>query len=885
MNPKDFDSRKVLDQATEGLRECEPTPTEAGVAADRVWRRLEATPQAEVVPGNGVVHDCDGFVAMIAAYRQGTLPAARRELFEDHTRTCVGCRKALWQANGGRGVARPGLSGWSDWRRWGLAAAAVLVIGVGLKLGVIDRLQGSPEQARAVAERIDGSLFRLHDGQLVPVGANEAVAASEVVRSGRATRAVLRLGDGSRVEMNEHSELAVEPRRDGIAVALRRGSVIVEAAKQASGRHLYVDAPDCEVAVKGTVFTVTAGPKGSRVSVLAGEVWVEQGNTVTKLAPGGQTVTRANIAPVPVAQEVAWSSEPGRYAALLHELSAVSKEMMAKLANVPLRYDSRLVPLLPPDTFIYAAVPNVTREVADAGLDLERRIQANPQLKGWFDQQRQANPNAPDMVEVLARFRELGSYLGNELVLAVSGSLTAGHPTFLLLAETSDETGLAAAIRDNVQRLSSRCGEPIPVVVVEDTATLPAPSGKALYVLVRGGLAAATDSTDEIVRLAAGTPSSPPSTPFFAQIARCYQDGVTWLFAADAERLTGTRATDDDSDARIAEELGLRDMQLVIFEHKRIASQGQLRGVLGFDRERRGVPAWLGSPAPMGALEFVSPDAYAVGCTLTKEPKQIADEVLAALQKHDPEGFGKLTAFETEHGFSVRDDLAAPLGGELLVAIDGPVLPRPAWKLVVAVEDQGKLQHAVEKLVAEANTRLAAEGKPTLSLATSEEDGLSFHTLTSSDGVVELHSTFWDGYWLVAAQKTILREAVRTRQSGMSLPGTAVFRTALPVDGQQHYSALAFVNASTLGSAIASAVPSATDPNAQAGLAELRKLLSEASAMSLCVTAERDRILITGTGIDILNPSRVLSFLSTLQPPASGGPSKVSEEPRPSVEI
>ena len=219
------------------------------------------------------------------------------------------------------------------------------------------------------------------------------------------------------------------------------------------------------------------------------------------------------------------------------------------------------------------------------------------------------------------------------------------------------------------------------------------------------------------------------------------------------------------------------------------------------------------------------------------------------------------------------------------MAIDGPVLPRPAWKLVVAVEDQAKLQIAVEKLVAEANTRLAAEGKPTLALAASEEGGLSFHTLTSSDGIVELHYTFWDGYWLVAAQKTILREAVSTRQSGMSLPGTSVFRNALPVDGQQHYSALGFVNASTLGSAIASAVPNAADPNAQAGLAELRKLLSEASAMTLCVTAERDRILITSTGIDLLNPSRALSFLSTLEPPASRGPSPVSEEHRPSVEI
>ena len=113
----------------------------------------------------------------------------------------------------------------------------------------------------------------------------------------------------------------------------------------------------------------------------------------------------------------------------------------------------------------------------------------------------------------------------------------------------------------------------------------------------------------------------------------------------------------------------------------------------------------------------------------------------------------------------------------------------------------------------------------------------------------------------------------------MSLPSTAVFRNALPVDGQQHYSALGFVNASTLGSAIASAVPGSTDPNAQVGLAELRTLLSEASAMALCVTAERDRILITSTGIDLLNPSRALSFLSTLQPPAPGP--RRQREPRP----
>lgn len=876
MNTNDTSKKTLLAEAVQGLRESEPPADEAAAAAERVRRELAAA-QPRASEGSQVVFDCAGFVEMIPAYRQGALPAARRELFEDHTRSCVSCRRALWQEHG-RAAARPALSGWSDWRRWGLAAAAVLVIGVGLKLGVLDRLQGSPEQARAVAERVDGTLYRVHEGQLVPLAVNDTVAASEPIRTGRATRAVLRLGDGSRLEMNEHSELAVKPRRDGLAVALRRGSVIVEAARQQAGRHLYVDAPDCEVAVKGTVFTVTSGPKGSRVSVLEGEVWVEQGNTVTKLAPGGQTVTQANIAPVPVAEEVAWSSDPSRYAALLRELSEVSKQMMAKLANVPLRYDSKLWPLLPPDTFIYAAMPNISREVAEAGMDLERRIQANPQLKSWFDQHRQSNPNAPDIAEVLTRFRELGSHVGGEIVLAVSGAASGGQSTFELLAETSDEAGLVAAIRENLQRLRSQCGEEIPVVVVEDPAAVPVQTGKVLYVLVHGGLVAATDSAAEVVRLASGAPAAAPSTPFFAQIARCYQDGVTWLFAADAERITAKATAETGSESRIAEELGLRDMQVVLFEHKRIASQGQLRGVLGFSRERRGVPAWLGAPAPMGSLEFVSPNAYAVGCVLSRDPQQIANEVLAAIQKHDPEGFAKLGTFEREHNFSLREDLAAPLGGELMVAIDGPVLPKPAWKLVVAVDDPGRLEGTITKLVAEANTHLQAEGKPTLALATANEGGLALSTLTSSDGTLELYWTYWDGYWIVAAQKTLVREAVSIRQSGLSLPTTAAFRGALPVDGQQHYSALGFVNASSLGSALASAVPQGATPNAQTGLAELRKLLTEASAMTLCVTAEPDRILLTSTGIDLLNPSRALSFLSSLKPPQSERPAQQVEE-------
>jgi hypothetical protein len=64
-------------------------------------------------------------------------------------------------------------------------------------------------------------------------------------------------------------------RANDLTIRLGRGSVMVEAAKRRKG-HLFVDTGDCRVAVTGTLFGVSAGVKGSRVSVVQGEVHVAQ---------------------------------------------------------------------------------------------------------------------------------------------------------------------------------------------------------------------------------------------------------------------------------------------------------------------------------------------------------------------------------------------------------------------------------------------------------------------------------------------------------------------------------------------------------------------------------------------------------------------------------
>jgi hypothetical protein len=150
---------------------------------------------------------------------------------------------------------------------------------------------------------------------------------------------------------------------------------------------------------------------------------------------------------------------------------------------------------------------------------------------------------------------------------------------------------------------------------------------------------------------------------------------------------------------------------------------------------------------------------------------------------------------KTEHGIDIVEDIAGPLGGEIALALDGPVLPKPAWKLVMEVYDQAGLQRAVEWAVEQANEKVSQEDYDIELRLTSEEvRGRTYYSLTFGDTGVSIHYAFIDGYLVVVPERGLLDRAIQYRNTGYTLPTSPGFAALLPEDGRAHFSAIGYQN-------------------------------------------------------------------------------------------
>jgi hypothetical protein len=777
-DPRNYsDSEKnSFDSAVNAMRNDEPSAEELRGASGRVWQKLQgsaASPELELIRG------CEDIVRLLPGFHAGELSPQRSLLVETHLRECVACRQHAegratviqWKpASAARSTRR--------WPRFALAAAAVLVI-VGFFLN--NTYFAIPAGARATVQSLNGAAYRVTAEGEQPITIGEQLADGDILRTAAGSHAYVRLSDGSLVEVNERSSFDVKARGKNMTVDLDRGSVIVQAAKRTSG-HLYVKTPDCRVAVTGTVFGVNTGVKGSRVSVIAGTVHVAFAGKDDVLIAGGQVSTGTNMAPVPVAQDISWSHDLAQHLELLSQLHQLSNQ----LSNVALpqpRYSSNLLARMPNDTLFYASLPNAGQALEDANRILQQQIAQSDTLRQWWTNGQPDRNN--EWNDMITRLRGLSDYLGDEVVIVGFNDQQPGA----VIAEVK-RTGLKDFLAG---QFGSFKGHSLTVVDPSGLAGLPAKSDGPLALVRDNEVVFSADAATLVkinAQLDAGD-SGFAKSEFGQRITDAYSRGAGFFLAADLQGLMISGGNHQPRAHLV--QTGFDNMRYLVVEHREVNSVPENRVTLDFAGQRHGIASWLAAPAPMGALDFVSHNASVAVSFLTVEPQQMLTDFF---NMENPEkAQSELSDIDAKLNLDIKNDLAAHFGGDGVIALDGPVLPTPAWKFVIEVHDPDQLTQSLQTLVQSVNAQFEQEGKPGVSVTSDDSNGQRYYSVVYGDGHSKpLYYTFASGYMILGPDRATLMNAIQTRANGDSLARSGDFKALLPKDQNANYSFIAYQN-------------------------------------------------------------------------------------------
>jgi len=797
MKNEKFDNSK-FDRLLSEIRNEHVDDKVVAQAGERVWKSIAQASLATEVSSH-TLRSCEDFQALIPGYLADRLAPARSLLFDDHVRACVACRHALDRARVGesqtiwRVEARRPSSPINSGMAWGWAMGVVAVFAV--VFGAVAFRSGllpGQHSVRAAVQTVDGSLYAGSGADMRLIPAGYQIRNGDEIRTAKASRAVVRLLDGSLVEMGERSDLSVSQAWKGTTIHLDGGQVIVQAAKQSTGYHLYVATDDGLVSVKGTIFSVNHGIKGSRVAVIEGVVRVSFAEKTTDLTAGQEATSGASVAKVPIQSEIAWSRNSAKYLALLGEFAVLQKQFAA-IPGPGLRYNSDLLPYVPDHTVIFAAIPNLANTLGEASQIFQDRLQQSPELRNWWKQQQKGN--GPKLEDVLNQVKTFSSYLGDEIVFAVGkDGAHLGAPVVLAKVQ---QDGLEDFLQKTNRKLSSDPSQ-TPLQVVHDPWALTPVANRPLLVYISNGLLIASPDPVELqaaaTRAQQGSASSFAATPFYQQIVRSYQQGAEWIFSADMEQIIAPNVQAGSKSHNLPP--GIEDVRYLTMEHREVGGKTESHADLVFASQRQGVASWLAAPASMGSLEFVSPDASMVTSAVIKNPKNIMEEIFQMIGSGNENFTEHLAEFEAKTGVNVLNDIAAPLGGEVTMAFDGPVLPTPRWKLILEVYDPATLQSTVAKLIDSFNRETNTQGHSLkLQLTTRQVGSRTYYAISSLNRPnAEIDYTYVDNYLIAAPDVATLSRAIQSREAGYTLAHSATFQALLPNDGYTNFSAIFYHN-------------------------------------------------------------------------------------------
>lgn len=734
----EMNNEERLEKALEAIRSEAVPETEEQAARERVLEKLMKTPEAV----------CAGFRPLLEPYAEGRLAKERQWLLEDHLGRCAACRRAFAELKGKPQVAAMPSRRATVWRRarpWALAAG-LAAVALFAGRGRIDRWM-APSGPVAVVEKLQG---RVYDEQGRAVAAGTAVADSLRLRTGGGARLKLRLADGSRVEVNERSELALLAAWSGTTVQLARGDVLVEAAPQRRGV-LRVQAPDAEARVHGTVFAVRTGLAGSLVSVVEGSVEVRNAAGRRMLKPGEVAATNPALEATDVRETVAWSTEAEKYFALLAEFASIEKQL-TPLASAPPRTTPTVLAALPHGVMVYVAAPNLGRAMEAAMSLMSERAAQSAVFAEWWN-----SASTKQLRQALGDLSRISPMLGEEAVFVVAGGPSQPVPAVLAPVKAGMEKDLDAMLAE----IRAQRAAPFVWKIAGGRLTVAAAQAHLDWALSTAGQGASSELAQEI--------------------ARHYQRGAGWM-AAFAPGL-----------GQNPEQPRVLLPRTVFFEQRRTPAGDENEMTLGY-AGGAGPASWLAASGNSAAVEYFSGQAHVVFAASSREPQQIYDELQAQVVRLRPQAAGRIAELEGKLGLRLRDDVASALGTDFAFGIEQPTLPVPGWLAVIEVVRPATLDASIVKAVDAVNAQIPADqAARRLTLTQETANGRTWKTLRSGAAPNAITWTYHGGFLVAGPDRSTVERAIATRESGLTLAQNAAFRSLLPASTGVHPAGLLWV--------------------------------------------------------------------------------------------
>jgi hypothetical protein len=753
------------DRLERALQEMKAEDVDSGTletARARVWEKVT----------NADSSTCAEFRQDFRAYLANELGGSRRILVEDHLSRCPGCRTRIAEMKGERPIVAMPRRSSSRWVQWGsLAAAAALFLAV-LYVGrdAIDAMMG-PGGSRATVVSATGSLYRLAalsaearsakaEG---PLEAGAAIGERESVRTGPGAHAVLRLTDGSIVDVNEGTELFVTAAWSGQAIHLQRGDIIVKAAKQRRGR-LQVLTRDSIASVKGTVFAVSAGMGGSVVSVVEGSVAVNQPRKHVVLGPGEQAASIPALASS-VATAVSWSPDAESYLELLRSFVKIERE----LANFPaeMRTNSALLPYFPADTIVYGAVPNPGVTIGRALALAEEQSAQNATFGAWWNSE-----TGQLLRQMVDRIQSVNPLLGDEI--GFCASIAPGFPDPVPMVMARVKPGKRAELASALEKLFAEAGEaPGSYSISDDLVVVSASPSNLAWALAHLGQGA--------------------GSPFAVAISERYRRGVGWLIAIDAPPVVKEAAGDDAPPVEFA---GMIGMKYVFLEQRAPAGAEENEVTFAFEGARTGMGSWLADAGSGGAAEYLPADALLAGYVSTREPLQLFEELTAQLSKLGPDFERGLTSMDEKLGAGFVQNLTAALGTESALALTGLSVSGPTWVMVTVANNPQVIDSSLQKLVDAFNAELGPDQQASRIVVAQESvNGRTWTSMKPGGLPLSIIWTYDQGYMVAGSDRGVAERAIATRNGGSPLVWSPDFLGQLPSSAGLHPSAFGWLNA------------------------------------------------------------------------------------------